>query len=489
MKIFFNKILSFFFLVAVLVSCSQGEEQKQFTIAEYEAAAKHMDRALYGLVYNQVSRSKFVGENHLIYSTKNQDGTKFVLVDANAKTKKDAFDHKRLAEALSKEEKGEIDPNNLPIYAVSLSDDLSMLQFKSGGISYSCSLSDYTISKEEQSSTPRASRKEHVSPNGKLAAYIDNYNLWVRDLTTNKKTQLTFDGKEDYGYATNNAGWIKSDGAVLKWSPNSDKIATFQQDARGVGMMYLTSTNVGHPKLEAWKHPLPGDKTIFTIERVIIHLGAKPKTVRLKMNKDFQRGTTTDHIASWGNELLDSQWKEDGSQFAFVSVSRDHKVAHLQIADAYSGKVSSIHKEEVDTYYESGVDAENWRVLFDSNEFIWYSEKSNWGHMYLYDLTTKALKNPITSGDWIVHEITHIDKEKRQIYFIAGGKEEGNPYHSHYYRVDFDGSNLVHLTPSEGTHRVTPSKDYSLFVDVYSSTDKPPVAVLRNQNGEKIMDL
>ena len=61
--------------------------------------------------------------------------------------------------------------------------------------------------------------------------------------------------------------------------------------------MYLTSSNVGHPRLEAWKHPLPGDAEIFTIERVIIHLGNQPKTVRLKMEKDFQRGTTTDHIA------------------------------------------------------------------------------------------------------------------------------------------------------------------------------------------------
>jgi dipeptidyl aminopeptidase/acylaminoacyl peptidase len=488
MKINAIKTLLLVFLFVAIASCS-NEEPKQFTVAEYEAAAKHMDRELYSLVYNQVSRGKFVGENQVLYSTSNKNGTKFILVNASTKTKNDAFDHVKLAKALSKATSSEVEANDLPIYAVALSEDLKVLQFKSGGDDYSYSLEDNSLSKEEASSISPASRKEHVSPNGKLAAYIDNYNLWVRDLTTNKTTQLTFDGKEDYGYATNNAGWIKSDGAVLKWSPNSDKIATFQQDARGVGMMYLTSTNVGHPKLEAWKHPLPGDKIIFTIERVIIHLGAKPKTVRLKMDKDFQRGTTTDHIASWGNELLDTQWKEDGSQLAFVSVSRDHKIAHLQIADAYSGKVNSIHKEEVDTYYESGVDAENWRVLFDSNEFIWYSEKSNWGHMYLYDLNTKELKNPITSGDWIVKQITHIDQEKRRIYFTAGGKEEGNPYHSHYYSVHFDGSNLVHLTPSEGTHRLIANGDHSLFVDIFSSTDTPPVAVLRNENGENLMDL
>jgi dipeptidyl aminopeptidase/acylaminoacyl peptidase len=234
---------------------------------------------------------------------------------------------------------------------------------------------------------------------------------------------------------------------------------------------------------------LPGDAEIFTIERVIIHLGNQPKTVRLKMEKDFQRGTTTDHIASRNNELLDAQWNKKGTKFAFVSSSRDHKIAHLQIADAQTGAVTSIHKEEVATYYESGVNAENWRVLFDSNEFIWYSEKTNWGHLYLYDLKTKALKNEITSGDFIVKQLKSIDEEKRQLYFSAGGKEAGNPYHNYYYKVNFDGTKFTNLTPSKGTHTVTISDDYSLLVDTYSTTTEPPITVLRNGVGEKIMDL
>ena len=248
-------------------------------------------------------------------------------------------------------------------------------------------------------------------------------------------------------------------------------------------------SNVGHPRLEAWKHPLPGDKTIFTIERVIIHLGTKPKTVRLKMDKDLQRGTTTDHIAGRGGILLDAQWSKDGSKFAFVSGSRDHKVAHLQIANSKTGKVSSIHKEMVATYYESGVRAENWRVLFDSNEFIWYSEKSDWGHIYLYDLTTKKLKNQITKGDWIVKQVKHIDQKNRAIYFTAGGKEEGNPYHDYYYKVSFDGKNQTNLTPDKGHHSIRSNASNNFFVDTYSTTSTPPVSVLRNNNGEKVADL
>jgi dipeptidyl aminopeptidase/acylaminoacyl peptidase len=488
MKSALTKVLIFGIFSILLVNCSSSEEQKQFTVAEYEAAAKHMDRNLNSLVYNQVSESSFVNRNKLLYSTTNKDGKKFILVDAASKIKEAAFDHEKLAKILSVEIGQEVKATDLPISNVSFSEDLSILHFTSLNQKYSYKVEENALFQTVLEKNSENSN-EHISPNGKLAAFINNYNLWVRDLDTDKSKQLTFNGKKDYGYATNNAGWVKSDGAVLKWSPNSDKIATFQQDARGVGMMYLTSTNVGHPKLEAWKHPLPGDAEIFTIERVIIHLGNEPKTVRLKMDKDFQRGTTTDHIANWNNELLDAQWNKEGTKFAFVSSSRDHKIAHLQIADAKTGNVTSIHKEKVATYYESGVNNENWKVLFDSNEFIWYSEKSNWGHIYLYDLETKKLKNKITSGNFIVKQVQHIDTKKRIVYFSAGGKEEGNPYHDYYYKVNFDGSNLINLTPSKGTHTATFSDDFSMLMDTYSTTTNPPITILRDGNGEKIMDV
>ena len=334
----------------------------------------------------------------------------------------------------------------------------------------------------------KKNRNEFLSPNGKLAAYIEDFNLWIRNTKTGKRIQLTFDGEKDYGYATNNAGWIQSKGPVLKWSPKSDKIATFRQDARGVGEMYLTTTNVGHPKLQAWKYALPGDEKIFEIERLIIDIKSK-KIIKLKMKNDFQRSTTTDHIAGRGGELLDTQWSEDSSKLAFISSSRDHKEAHLQIADSKTGNVYSIHKESVDTYYESGVRSENWKVLFDSNEFIWYSEKDNWGHIYLYDLNTKKLKNRITSGNWLVRKVMHIDNDKREIIFTAGGKEKGNPYHVYMYKVNFDGNNLTCLTPEKGTHSINPSPNWNYFVTTYSTTKNAPKSILKDRDGKTLFQL
>ena len=244
--------------------------------------------------------------------------------------------------------------------------------------------------------------KEHLSPDGTKAAFIVDYNLWVRDTRNNNITQLTFDGTEHYGYATNNAGWVRDDRPVLLWSPDSKKIATFRHDSRNVGEMYLVSTKVGHPELDAWKYPLPGDDSIFMIERIILHLDDEPRMVKLNMPPDPHRSSTGDHVADRQGRFIDVEWNAQSDLLAFVSSSRDHKSAKLRLADPETGEIRDIYNETVATYYESGFINPNWRILHHRNEFIWYSEKDNWAHLYLHDLQTGKIKKQLTSGDWSV---------------------------------------------------------------------------------------
>ena len=434
-----NKKLSFFlgFIFFVLVSCDINNSS--ITKNDYEKASFHMGKSLNKHLNNVITFQKWDNEEVFHYKVKDRDKIESFTIDLNSLEKRN---YNEIGEFSSKKENKVYNKNPY----------------------------------------------EFLSPDGNLAAYINDFNLWIRNTKTDVRTQLTFDGIKDYGYATNNAGWIQSKGPVLKWSPKSDKIATFRQDAREVGEMYLTTTNVGHPKLQAWKYALPGDKKIFEIERLIIDVKSK-KIIKLKMKNDFQRSTTTDHIAGRGGELLDAQWSEDSSKLAFISSSRDHKEAHLQIADSKTGNVRSVFKENVKTYYESGVRAENWRVLFDSDEFIWYSEKNDWGHIYLYDLNTKKLKNRITSGNWLVRKVMHVDYDKREIIFTAGGKEKGNPYHVYLYKVNFNGDNLICLTPETGSHSINPSPNWGYFVTTYSTTKIAPKSILKDREGKTLLQL
>ena len=326
------------------------------------------------------------------------------------------------------------------------------------------------------------------SPDKKKEAFIRDWNLWVKDLATQKETQLTTDGIENFGYATDNAGWRKSDRPILLWSPDSKKIATFQQDQRHVSDMHLVTTNVGAPTLKSWKYPLPQDKDIIRIHRVVIEVD-QPKVIRLKLPADPRRGTLCDDISCSG-AFDDNEWSTDSKYLAFVSSSRDHKIAQLRIADVSTGEVRDIFEEEVATQYESGQGTINWRYLTASNDIIWYSERDDWGHLYRYDVSTGKLKNQITSGNFVVTRLLKVDQKNRVLYFMANGREEGrDPYFAHFYRVGFDGKNLQLLTPEDGHHSISLSPDGKHFVDNYSQPDVPPVAVLRDMNGKLVTSL
>ncbi len=331
---------------------------------------------------------------------------------------------------------------------------------------------------------------ESISPDGGKAAFIRNFNLWVRDVATGRETQLTTDGVKDFGYATDNAGWVKSDRPVLVWSPDSRKIATFQQDDRLVGEMYLVNTSIGHPMLQAWKYPLPGDSVISMIQRVVIDVDA-PRVIRFRMPPDPHRSTLCDHVVCRGaGPWADVEWYPDGSHVAFVSTSRDHKHEVFRVADAATGNVRDVFREDVATQFESGNGLVNWHVLPASNEVVWFSERDDWGQLYLYDLNTGQLKSKITSGEGNVAQVRRIDERNRVTYFVGNAREKGrDPYFRHFYRINMNGTGLTLLTPEDADHDISLSPSGEYFVDTYSRPDQPPVMLLRDLNGKTILTL
>jgi len=426
---------------AVPVAAQRADARRVLTADDYARAERLMSYNVNPLVLHSGVRPVFLPDGRFWYRTTTESGAAFVLVDPTT---------------------GARTPCQLP----------------------DCNEHNAT----EATRRGRSPRADVPSPDGKRTVFIRDWNLWIRDNATGKETALTTDGVKDYGYATDNAGWTHSNRAIVLWSPDSKKIATFQQDQRGVGEMYLVETKVGHPTLQAWKYPLPGDETITMIERVVIDVDTK-KVTRVLMPPDQHRSTLCDDVAC-DDAWSDVQWSSDSSSLAFVSTGRDHKREDLRVVNASTGSVRDVLSEKAETFYESGNGKVSWRYIPGSNEVIWFSERDNWGQLYLHDLKTGREKLQITQGDGNVTQLLRVDEANRTLYFMAVGKEPGrDPYFRHFYKIGMDGKGQTLLTPEDADHDVTLAPSGKYFVDVYSRPDVPPVALLRDMNGRTIVEL
>jgi dipeptidyl aminopeptidase/acylaminoacyl peptidase len=468
-----------------------AQQRPQLTADDYARAERFLPQNTFPLLSGAAGAYTWLADGRLWYRRTNPGGWEFYLADGARRATSVAFDHARLATALASAAGVRLQAARLP--QLEPSDDGMAVSIDGPNGRLRCDLRTYACTVDASGGArfpaPPGSAE---SPDGRYAAYIRDFNLWVKDLTTNQDKPLTTDGMQDFGYATNNAGWTKSDEPVLLWSPDSKKIATFQHDARGVSDMYLVTTNVGEPQLEAWKYPLPGDSVIFRIQRVVIEV-EPARVVRLRMPPDQHRSTISDHIASDDGRFLDVEWYPDGSRLAFVSSSRDHKQAVFRVADAATGEVRTVFEERSPTQFQSafyGAGDSNWRVLPGSDEVLWWSQRDDWGHLYLYDLSTGALKRQVTSGSWNVAQVLRVDERARRLHFSAVGREAGrDPYFVHLYSASMDGGTPTLLSPENAHHEIELAPDGRQFVDEYSTPTTPAVTVLRNAEGQVVTEL
>ena len=482
---------------ASLAQVQSGAPRTAMTAADYARAEKFLAAAVNPLVVGgSVTVNRLPGERFW-YRSVTPEGVTFYVVTPAAKSRVPAFDHSKLAVALATAAGTKIDPKQLPFQTIQLSADGATVSFDYQRSRWTCDVQGTACKATGETTGADAAAGARggrggggargagapavTSPDGKRAVFIRDWNLVVRDAATKEERALTKDGETNFGYATDNAGWASSERAIVLWSPDSKKIATYQQDERKVGDMYLVETKAGHPVQRSWKYPLPGDESVAMMHRVIIDVETG-NVVRFQMPPDYHRAMLGDNFS-----LGDMQWSPDGSQLAFVSTSRDHKQAVVRVADAATGAVRTVFEEAEKTHFESRA---GWRVLWATNEIIWSSQRDDWSQLYLYDLATGALKNRITTGEGPVTQIAMVDEKTRTLWFTAMGREKGQDlYFRHLYKIGFDGRGLVSLTPDDGDHETQLSATGAFIVDTASTCEKPPVVVLRDGDGRLVMPL
>ena len=492
-----SRLVSNVIPVAVVLTSMGVHAQtgRVYTSDDYSRAANLLNAGTISLVDHAVKQATFIGGDHFWYLDSETGLPTLMVADAATHTKAAAYDPVRMTAALHAAGLEEKDPKRIHPDEFDLIEDGQSARITIDGTRYKCALgAEYRCSLElaGPAGTPKPSLSDaslaDFSPDGRRAVFLRDWNLWVRDIATGAEKQLTKDGVKDYGYATDNAGWTHSEHAIVVWSPDSKKIATFQQDQRKTGEMYTVTSRIGHPHLETWKYPLVGDKDVTMIERVIIDVD-RAKVTRLKMPPDQHRSTLCDHLICDG-PWEDVQWADDAKTLAFVSTSRDHKVENMRIADVATGAVRDVFTETVPTFFESGYKHVNWRYLSKRNEILWFSQRENWGNLYLYDSGTGKLKHAVTEGAWNVDEVLHLNQETGDMILTGTGREPSeDPYYRRIYSANLDGKHLKLLTTEDADHVATVSGDGKFIVDIYSTPQKPQVMVLRDQSGQAIEEM
>ena len=396
-------------------------------------------------------------------------------VDAASKKRTALFDQQKMASALTEKAGREINAYNLPLQNCRLNISLDTLRFQLDGKFWAYSIKNNRLL--DEGAIPSRGKERHwmevddekegrpvTSPDGKWTAFIKNDNVYVREVATGKEKQLSQDGTLSNYYSS-----------YIQWSPDSKSVVSCRirpVEKRYVYYVESSPADQAQPKLHKQEYAKPGDELRFKV----------PCIFEVESGRRLIPST---ELFSHQYELSGPMWNADSKAITFEYNERGHKVYLVLEMSAVDGSVRTLIEEKEEKYVNYPRIYRNY--LGDGKRIIWSSERDNYNHLYLYDRATGKPLNQITKGEWYVRGVQHVDEANEVIYFSANGMKKGeDPYLIHYYKINFDGSNLVELTPEEGMHQCWYSSDYKYLVDVYSKVDQAPIAVLRDAKNGKI---
>ena len=409
------------------------------------------------------------------YVRQTEKGKEYVKVDAASKKRTALFDQQKMASALTEKAGREINAYNLPLQNCRLNISLDTLRFQLDGKFWAYSIKNNRLL--DEGAIPSRGKERHwmevddekegspvTSPDGKWTAFIKNDNVYVSEVATGKEKQLSQDGTLSNYYSS-----------YFQWSPDSKSVVSCRirpVEKRYVYYVESSPADQAQPKLHKQEYAKPGDELRFKV----------PCIFEVESGRRLIPST---ELFSHQYELSGPMWNADSKAITFEYNERGHKVYRVLEMSAVDGSVRTLIEEKEEKYVNYPRIYRNY--LSDGKRIIWSSERDNYNHLYLYDRATGKPLNQITKGEWYVRGVQHVDEANEVIYFSANGMKKGeDPYLIHYYKINFDGSNLVELTPEEGMHQCWYSSDYKYLVDVYSKVDQAPIAVLRDAKNGKI---
>jgi len=519
--------------------------------ANYTLAARFSPKKLEKMIFSLAVDPHWLKQsNKFWYTYETSEGKQWNIVDPIKNEKKSMFNRDKLAAELTRIIKDPFDGQHLPVDSIKFIKDENWIRFE---VKSSIEINkDEEVKKNKEEDIKKDTKPEkvkkifyfeynllteqlnelvgfkkpkrkpnwaNISPDEKTIVFGRNYNLFYMDKANYEKAlkneddssivehAITKDGEQNFSWHSESAygGGGETNVDVEKnknkrkavyglWSEDSKHVAITKVDNRKVKDLWVINSIADpRPTLETYKYWMPGEKEAPVDHLMMVDMLAysyKEINASLFKDQDIAVWNKTNNINTRDDEHKPSIWLGTNDKLYLSRTSRDLKKIDQCIVDINTGAVKTLVEENLNTY----VEIQKPGILKNTEEFIEWSERDGWAHLYLYDKEGK-LKNQITQGPWHIEELISIDEEKRVLYFSANGKENLNgslkedPYYLHLYKVNLDGTGLQLLNPGNFDHSFSMNDKKNYFVNTSSRINTTPTSTLYSTDGKKLMDL
>ena len=481
----------------------------------YRRAAQ-MVQGMYNnkVVLNDIVFPHWIAESdYFWYERRLRDGKQYRLVAAKNRTNAVAFDHRCMARLLAEAVGQKVNAEDLPIQNVEISISPLQVTFDAFERSWIFDSEDDVCQQVE-----RIPKNWQVSPDGSHAVFSRDYNLWLRDLASGDERALTTNGREDFAYAVEGENYGATsdpwgDRVQARWAPDGSRLFTVLRDTREVQnfpvLHHVPLEDNVRPKVVNYKIALPGDIAVPEYHLLVIEIdGGKIQLANYPAIPALHNGRGYFNVGmGW--------WANDSRRSYFVDQSRDYQQIRVVEFDTFTGKTRVLFTETSETQLNLAQGIYEHPVcmpLPDTNELIWWSERTGWGHLYLYDLDTGALKQKITQGDWLVRQVVQVDLERRSLFVQTAGRVPNrDPYYQDLCEIHIDSGEIVDIATSNHEHLVLSKRALTVFfakflgfevsdgtgisptgdfvVVTRSRVDELPVSLLLDRQGGELLEL
>jgi dipeptidyl-peptidase-4 len=280
---------------------------------------------------------------------------------------------------------------------------------------------------------------------------------------TTDGTEKVLNGKLDWVYEEEIYG--RGQKQAYWWSPDSTRIAFLRLDDTPVPTFVIVDDIPQEQTLERWDYPKAGEPN------PLVRLGIA------QLSGGAARWVDLDGYPEADRLLVGVAWVPDGKRLVYEVQNRLQTWLDLNMVDLTSGERRTLVRETSKAWVNPPEDAQP--IWLADGSFLWLSERSGWRHVYHYRPNGSLIRR-VTDGKWEVRALHGVDEREGWIYFSG---TERSHIGRDVYRIRLDGSGLMRLSTTAGTHSASFSPEFTYYMDSWSDATTPAQVRLYRTDG------